>query len=118
MNTLPLALNYGSGIRAPKDAGVRYEPQGLVEEAEPKVSSVPSPLGALQTELQRIFPEKREETRVQVARRIMGEAVIKLSDEELDAYLTEFQFLINAWMDGYEKQLFEGKTLEQLLKEG
>lgn len=101
-----------------KDVGVRKEPQGLVKPPEKKVCSVPNPLNALETELGRIFPVREEESRIQMSRRIMGDIVKDLSDEELDAYLTEFQFLVNTWIDSFEKQVFEGRRLEELLKEG
>lgn len=118
MNSLQLAL-YPEAIATPaNDAGVRDKPQGLVKEPEKKVCSVPNPQTVLEAELGRIFPVKEEENRIQMARRIMGSVVSELTDEELDAYLTEFQFLINYWLDCYEKQVFEGRKLEELLKEG
>jgi hypothetical protein len=48
----------------------------------------------------------------------MGEAIANLSDQELDVYLTEFQYLIESWLDEYEKQVFDNKTLQQVLREG
>lgn len=118
MNTLPLALNYGGNTDTQEDTGVRINLEEKPKDVERKISSVPSPLGALESELGRIFPVKAEETKIQMARRVMGSIVSELSDEELDAYLTEFQFLVNAWLDSFEKQIFEGRKLEQLLKEG
>jgi hypothetical protein len=60
-----------------------------------------------ETALQHIFPAKQEETRIQKARLIMG-----------DVYLTNFQYLIDSWLDEYEKQVFDNKTLKEKLKEG
>jgi hypothetical protein len=48
----------------------------------------------------------------------LGEAVVNLTDEELKTYITEFQTLLESWLEIFEKQLFENKTLKQLLKEG
>ena len=48
----------------------------------------------------------------------MGDDVKDLSDEDLDVYLTNFQYLIDSWLDEYEKQVFNNKTLKEILKEG
>jgi len=45
----------------------------------------------------------------------MGELVTDLSDEELEVYMTEFQYLIDAWFDDFERQAFDGQTLKQVL---
>jgi len=71
----------------------------------------------LSTTLQNIFPEKQEETRIQKARLIMGDDIKDLSDEDLEVYLTEFQYLIDSWLDEYEKQVFSNKTLKETLME-
>jgi hypothetical protein len=68
--------------------------------------------------LSNIFPSKQEETQVQKARLIMGEDVKDLSDGDLEVFLTEFQYLIDCWLDEYEKQVFNNKTLKELMKEG
>jgi len=77
-----------------------------------------NPQVSLKTTLKSIFPEKQVENRLLKARQIMGEAIHELSDEELESFITEFQYLIDAWVDSFEKQVFENKTLKQLLREG
>jgi len=77
-----------------------------------------SPIASLDTALQRIFKPAAEETKLQKARCIMGSELGALSDEDLEVYLTEFQHLIDNWLDAYEKQLFNGLTLRQLLGQG
>ena len=71
----------------------------------------------IQDALRQIFPEQQEESSVQKARKIMGEAINNLTDAELDKYLTEFQYLIDSWVDDYERQVFEGLTLQQVTRE-
>jgi len=73
---------------------------------------------SLEVTLKHIFPEKQDENKLQKARLIMGEAVKDLSDEELETFITEFKYLIEAWVDSFERQIFDNKTLKQLLKEG
>ena len=80
-------------------------------------SPLANPHKSLENALQSIFPERSGETRTEKARGIMGEAVRAMPDEELDTYLTEFQFLIDNWLDAYEKGVFNGQTLQQVLRE-
>jgi hypothetical protein len=65
--------------------------------------------------LNNIFPDKQEETLIQKARLIMGDDVKDLSDEDLEVFLTEFQYLIDCWLDEYERQVFNNKTLRELI---
>lgn len=87
---------------------------GMLSEALASHGSVRS----LDTALQQIFKSREEETRADKARRLMAGEVDSLTDEELDVYLTEFQHLIDYWLDSFERQLFDGKTLQQVLMEG
>ena len=68
--------------------------------------------------LQRIFPGSKEESLIQRVRKIMGNDVAMLTDNVLGRYLTEYQSLIDMWIDSYEKGVFDGKSLQQYLKEG
>lgn len=80
-------------------------------------SPLANPQKSLENSLQAIFPERSEETRTEKARGILGEAVRAMPDGELDTYLTEFQFLIECWLDEYEKGVFNDQTLQQVLRE-
>lgn len=68
--------------------------------------------------LQGIFKSSQEETRLQQARRIMGSVINDLSDEELEGCLTEFQHLLDEWLDAFEREQFDGQTLKQVLGQG
>lgn len=68
--------------------------------------------------LSSIFPTQQEENQLMKAKRVMGELVADLSDEELESYLTEFEFLLDEWLDEFEKKIFNNKTLMNLLQEG
>ena len=65
-----------------------------------------------------IFPESPEENKIQKARAILGESVKDVPDEEMAIYITQFQYLLDSWLDQYEKQIFNNLTLQQLLREG
>lgn len=69
----------------------------------------------IDTALQNIFKSTQEETRIQQARRIMGNSVVHLSDEELEICITEFQHMLDEWFDAFEHDVFDGQTLKQVL---
>jgi hypothetical protein len=76
-----------------------------------------SPLAPIDDTLRNIFSSPAQETLLQKTRHIMGDAASELSDDELENYITEFQHLIDYWLDTFEKDLFDGVTLQQLLRE-
>jgi hypothetical protein len=68
--------------------------------------------------LQQIFTSAQAETVQQKTRRIMGNELVQTADEDLEAYIVEFQYLIDSWLNQYERQAFDGQTLKQLLGRG
>ena len=70
---------------------------------------------SFETTLQVLFPDAQEENKLQKARRVLGESVNQIPDEQLEVFLTEMEYLLNGWFDYYEKQLFNGMTLKQVL---
>ena len=77
-----------------------------------------NPLQPVSNALDRIFTTPQEESRIQKTRRIMGNLVNELSDEDLEVFITEFQYLLDEWLDSFEQQAFDGQTLKQVLGEG
>ena len=77
-----------------------------------------SPAASIDEALRSIFKPAAQETLLQKTRGIMGETLGNLPDDELEIHITKLQHLIDYWMDEYEKQLFDGKTLQQVLREG
>lgn len=77
-----------------------------------------NPLASLENTLNSILLSPVEETNVIKTRRILGEIANTLSDEQIECVVTEFQFLINSWLDEFEKDLFNNKTLKEILHEG
>ena len=72
----------------------------------------------LEITLQSIFPTKQDETKLIKARRILGDIAIDIPDTELESNIAEFQYLVDSWLDEYEKQVFDNKTLREILREG
>jgi len=79
-----------------------------------------SPL-ALQTSLnnliRNVLPENYDDPNITRTRRHLGKVAEKLSDEQLLCIISEFQFLVNSWLDEYEKGVFAGKTLREIINE-
>jgi hypothetical protein len=75
------------------------------------------PLTPIDDALRAIFSTPAQETLLQKTRHIMGDTVSELTDDELETYVTEFQHLIDYWLDTFEQDLFDGATLQQLLRE-
>jgi hypothetical protein len=46
----------------------------------------------------------------------MGGELVDVLDDELETHLTELQYLLDSWLDDFERQAFEGKTLKQLMR--
>jgi hypothetical protein len=67
--------------------------------------------------LNSVFPQQSEENKITRTRRILGETAKTISDEQVECITTEFQFLIDAWLDEYEKEVFNGMTLKEVLNE-
>lgn len=59
--------------------------------------------------------QPNKEGQLEKSRRVLGEVASDLSDDDLQIFLTEIQYLINSWFDHYEKQIFNGQTLRQIL---
>lgn len=69
--------------------------------------------------LDQLFPEqKREDKTVKQTRAILGGLTEKFSMDELQEVISLFQYLTDTWLDTYEREVFDGKTLQELLNLG
>ena len=80
-------------------------------------SSIQNPRTNLENILTSIFPQQQEENNIIRTKSHLGEAARNFSDEQIQIIITEFQFLINTWLDEYEKKVFKGMTLKEVLNE-
>ena len=72
----------------------------------------------IENALKEIFPTRQEETMLERSRRILGDVAAGMCDEDLEKYVCEFQELVDLWLDSYEKEIFDNKTLREILREG
>jgi hypothetical protein len=90
----------------------------LVSDSSSGTSSLPDALrqnaASLDAAMQRVFAPT-EETRQDKARHMMGALLVGVADEQLEVYLTELDYLVNSWLDKYERQVFGDQTLKELL---
>ena len=77
-----------------------------------------NPSTSIEQVLHNIFPEKTEENKITRTRILLGETAKTLSSEQIECINAEFQFLIDTWMDEFEKEVFKGKTLKEILNGG
>ncbi len=71
----------------------------------------------IQNVIEKILPKQSEENKFAKTRQALGETAKSLSNEQIETITTEFQFLIDTWFDEYEKDVFNGLTLKEVLNE-
>lgn len=87
------------------------------KEVSPTQTYPTHPLKPLEDALKGIVPQNAEENTISKTRRLLGDKAKALSDEQIHCLVTEFQFLINTWLDEFEKDIFNGMTLKEVLNE-
>lgn len=48
-------------------------------------------------------------------RHILGDSANSLSDEQIIDLVNEIQFLVDSWLEEFERKSFDGKTLNELI---
>ena len=76
-----------------------------------------NPQQSIETAINNIFPLASEENKTLRMRKALGETAKTLPDEQIETITTEFQFLIDSWMDDFEKEVFSGQTLKEVLND-
>ncbi len=74
-----------------------------------------NPLNQLEKTLSAIFPDNQEESKVNKARKILGEVAGSLPDEKIETIVTDFEYLVDSWLDVFEKRVFGGQTLKEIM---
>lgn len=65
-----------------------------------------------------MFPEQKRQDRDLVkAKEALGELVNELSVAQIKEIVTDIDYLVTSWLDDFERTIFEGKTLKELLHE-
>ncbi len=93
-------------------------PDKLIKEAPKRPFYAPNPQTPLENAINSLFPTEEEESKIARMRGHLGETAKDLSDTQVETIITEFQFLIDTWLDEYEKEVFSGLTLKDVLNGG
>lgn len=56
-----------------------------------------------------------KEIDLEEARKILGKTAESLSDEQLRDQVSMINFLAESWLDDYERSIFDGKTINELI---
>lgn len=59
--------------------------------------------------------QNSQERRVQEAREILGDSAKDLTDDQVFELVSNVQFLADIWEEEFEKEIFGGKTINELL---
>ena len=76
-----------------------------------------NPQATLDNLLHNIFPQSTDENNILRTRKLLGKTAENLSNEQIQCIVAEFQFLINSWLDEFEREVFGEKTLKEVLNE-
>lgn len=58
---------------------------------------------------------KQNTVTIEEARQVLGTVAKEMSDGQITLRLAVMNDLVNGWLDMYEKKIYGGKTLNQLL---
>lgn len=64
--------------------------------------------------LDALLTESPEQSKINKVRQLLGEKAKDLSDDQLETFSAQLDYLLNCWLDTFEKQLFDGKTLREI----
>lgn len=68
--------------------------------------------------LDELFPEQERDNKdLKLAKQTLKDLAWELSPEELKIVVSEVQFLCESWLDDFERSIFNGQTLRELLHE-
>ncbi len=68
--------------------------------------------------LEDLFPEQQyDEKDIQKAKEILGETAQQFTPVQLQEAVTKIQYLTEPWLDDFERNIFDGATLKELLHE-
>lgn len=80
-------------------------------------SSSINPLTEIEKSLESIFPEDYQQTKINKTRHILGSLAEGYTDPQIETMLTDFEYLASCWLDLFEKKIFSGKTLREVMGE-
>lgn len=74
----------------------------------------PKQYAALDKSLSALYPTQQE-SQIEKVKKHLGTLASELSDEQIEELTTKFQYLIDSWLDEFERKTFQGRTLQEVL---
>lgn len=72
----------------------------------------------IKNSLTTLFPEQEHEERaIKRTKEILGPVSDRFTSEQIRDITIEVQYLVSTWLDDFEKKIFDGLTLQELLHE-
>ena len=73
---------------------------------------------SIEESLDHMFPEqKRQDKDVTKTKEVLGELANSFTELEIKDITTDIDFLVENWLDDFERNIFGNKTLKELLHE-
>lgn len=73
---------------------------------------------AVTQSLNELFPEQEiADKNLKKAKEILGDLAKNFSDSELKDVVAQVEYLVESWLDDFERDIFDGQTLRELLHE-
>ena len=67
-------------------------------------------------QLNELFSNQDEQEKtIREAREILGDSAKDLADSQVYDLVTEVQFLVDSWLEDFERDVFDGKTLDEIV---
>lgn len=83
-----------------------------------KSSSSQETAKTLRKSLDELFPEQEyEEKQIKRTKEVLGSAGEQLAEAQIRDIASEVKFLTSTWLDDFERSIFEGLTLQEMLHE-
>lgn len=65
-----------------------------------------------------MFPEqKRQDRDLAKAKEALGEPSSEFTDAQIREIVTDIDYLVTSWLDDFERSIFDGQTLKELVPE-
>ena len=66
-----------------------------------------------------LFPEQNyDDKEIKKARQLLGDTAKDMTSDEIKTFITEVKYLCDSILDKFEREIFNGMTLQELLNEG
>lgn len=67
-------------------------------------------------QINQLFNEQdNQQKAILEAREILGDSAKDMTDEQVFDLVTEMQYLVDSWLEEFERKTFDGKSLNELL---